>query len=90
MADRVKTTSQEFPNRLPPQDIDAEASILSAILIDNEQMLLLMEREEGADGKPFAIWTNYNTLLKSYTMLFEMIWKEPHDISVTADAPPVS
>ncbi len=60
------------------------------ILIDNEQMLLLMEREEGADGKPFAIWTNYNTLVKSYSLLFEMIWKEPQDISVMADAPPVS
>jgi len=60
------------------------------ILIDNDQMLLLMEREEGADGKPFAIWTNYNTLLKTYSLLFEMIWKEPQDIPVTADAPPVS
>jgi replicative DNA helicase len=43
MADRVKTTSQEFPNRLPPQDIDAEASILSAILIDNESLFDVVE-----------------------------------------------
>ena len=56
------------------------------ILIDNEQMLLLMEREEEADGKPFAIWTNYSTLLKSYTMLFEMIWKDPHEVTATSGA----
>ena len=60
------------------------------ILIDNEQMLLLMEREEEGDGKPFAIWTNYSTLLKSYALLFEMIWKEPNEIPVVADAPQVS
>jgi replicative DNA helicase len=43
MADRVNTTSQEFPNRLPPQDTDAEASILSAILIDNETLFDVVE-----------------------------------------------
>jgi replicative DNA helicase len=43
MTDRLKPTSQEFPNRLPPQDIDAEASILSAILIDNESLFDVVE-----------------------------------------------
>ncbi len=43
MADYAKTTSQNFPNRLPPQDADAEASILSAILIDNEALLDVVE-----------------------------------------------
>jgi len=43
MADQVKNIVQEFPNRLPPQDIDAEASILSAILIDNETLFDVLE-----------------------------------------------
>ncbi len=43
MTNQVKNIVQEFPNRLPPQDIDAEASILSAILIDNETLFDVVE-----------------------------------------------
>ena len=60
------------------------------ILIDGDQMLLLMDRGDEGDGKPFAIWTNYTTLLKSFSLLFEMIWKDPMDITLMAGAPPVS
>ena len=43
MADHTKPAPQDFPNRLPPQDIDAEESILSAILIDNESLFDVIE-----------------------------------------------
>jgi replicative DNA helicase len=43
MADHAKIASQDLPNRLPPQNTDAEASILSAILIDNEALLDVVE-----------------------------------------------
>jgi hypothetical protein len=40
-------------------------------------MLLLMEKEEESQDKPFAMWTNYRTLLQSYGMLFDLMWREP-------------
>ncbi|MCW4035639.1 MAG: hypothetical protein NWE75_00440 [Candidatus Bathyarchaeota archaeon] len=60
------------------------------IISDEEQMLLLMERQQRGEGKPFAIWTNYGTLVNSYKLLFKLIWREPADIALMAGAPPVS
>jgi hypothetical protein len=59
------------------------------IIYDGEQMLLLMERKNAGEGKPFAMWTNYGTLVKSFKLLFEMIWREPIDTVLMAGAPPV-
>jgi sugar-specific transcriptional regulator TrmB len=59
------------------------------IIYDGEQMLLLMERKNDGEGKPFAMWTNYGTLVKSFKLLFEMIWREPIDTVLMAGAPPV-
>lgn len=59
------------------------------IVSDAEQVLLLMEREQEGEGKPFAIWTNYCTLVKSFKLLFNMMWKEPVDVALMAGAPPV-
>jgi sugar-specific transcriptional regulator TrmB len=59
------------------------------ILSDAEQMLLLMEREQEGEGKPFAMWTNYCTLVKSFKLLFNMMWNEPVDVALMAGAPPV-
>jgi sugar-specific transcriptional regulator TrmB len=60
------------------------------IISDSEQMLLIMERDQGGEGKPFAMWTNYGTLLKSFQLLFTKIWREPIDATLMAGAPPVS
>ncbi|GAI30717.1 unnamed protein product [marine sediment metagenome] len=49
------------------------------IISDNGQMLLLMENEQD-DSKAFAIWTNYTTLVKSFRMLFKLIWSSQSDI----------
>ena len=43
MTNQAKAAVQDFPNRLPPQDTDAEESILSAILIDNEALFDVVE-----------------------------------------------
>jgi len=59
------------------------------IISDAEQVLLLMEREQEGEGKPFAMWTNYSTLIKSFKLLFNMMWKEPIDVALMAGAPPV-
>jgi sugar-specific transcriptional regulator TrmB len=51
------------------------------IISDRGQMLLLMNRE-GDDGKPYAMWTNYMTLVQSFRMLFDLLWTEksvPHE-----------
>ena len=45
------------------------------ILSDNGQMLLIMNRE-GDDGKPYAMWTNYMTLVRSFRLLFGLLWAE--------------
>ena len=45
------------------------------ILSDNGQMLLIMNRE-GDDGKPYAMWTNYMTLVQSFRLLFDLLWAE--------------
>jgi len=47
------------------------------IMSDDGQMLLLMEKDEESQDKPFAMWTNYRTLLQSYGMLFDLMWREP-------------
>lgn len=59
------------------------------IISDAEQILLLMEREQEGEGKPFAMWTNYCTLVKSFKLLFNMMWREPVDVALIAGAPPV-
>jgi sugar-specific transcriptional regulator TrmB len=59
------------------------------IISDADQVLLLMEREQEGEGKPFAMWTNYSTLTKSFKLLFNMMWKEPIDVALMAGAPPV-
>jgi len=58
------------------------------IISDSGQMLLLMERDEEGDGKPFAIWTNYTTLVSSFRMLFSLIWKNPSDTILVSEVPP--
>ena len=58
------------------------------IIVDDEEMLLLMDKPE-KDNKAFAIWTNYMTLLKSYRLLFGLVWKEPQNIALMAGAPQI-
>ena len=58
------------------------------IIVDDDEMLLLMDKPE-EDNKAFAIWTNYMTLLKSYRLLFGLVWKEPQNIALMAGAPQV-
>ena len=51
------------------------------IISDNGQMLLLLHRD-GDDGKPYAMWTNYLTLVQSFRLLFDLLWAEksvPHE-----------
>jgi len=60
------------------------------IMSDSEQMLLLMESGQEGDEKNFAIWTNYRTMLKAFSLLFDLIWKDPTEIALMAGAPPVS
>ncbi len=52
---------------------------------DSEQMLLLIEKPYEADGKPYAMWTNYDTLVKSFNLLFSLIWRNPIDPSDLAE-----
>ena len=58
------------------------------IIVDDDEMLLLMDKPD-EDNKAFAIWTNYMTLLKSYRLLFGLVWKEPQNIALMAGAPQV-
>lgn len=60
------------------------------IISDSEQMLLIMERRGAGEGKSFAIWTNYSTLVKSFNLLFSKIWEEPTDTVLMAGAPRVA
>lgn len=61
------------------------------ILSDNGQMLLLLHRD-GDDGKPYAMWTNYLTLVQSFRLLFNLLWAEksvPHeDVTELPELPP--
>ena len=61
------------------------------ILSDNGQMLLIMNRD-GDDGKPYAMWTNYMTLVQSFRLLFDLLWAEksvPHeDVTELPELPP--
>ncbi len=59
------------------------------IVVDDKEMLLLMEKDNKENNKVFAIWTNYMTLLKSYRLLFNLVWKEPQNIALMAGAPPI-
>jgi sugar-specific transcriptional regulator TrmB len=45
------------------------------IISDSGQILLLMDRD-GEDGKPYALWTNYLTLVQSFRLLFDLLWTE--------------
>ena len=49
------------------------------IISDNGQMLLLMRRGEEKGGKPYALWTNYWTLVNSFKLLFNLLWREPDE-----------
>jgi sugar-specific transcriptional regulator TrmB len=49
------------------------------IISDTGQMLLLMRRGGQKDGKPYAMWTNYWTLVNSYRLLFNLLWEGPDD-----------
>lgn len=53
------------------RDID---DIPSFIITDCDQMILLMSHGEEIEGKPYAIWTNYMTMVKSQRMLFNLLW----------------
>jgi len=61
------------------------------IISDNGQMLLLLHRD-GDDGKPYAMWTNYLTLVQSFRLLFNLLWAEksvPHeDVTKLPELPP--
>jgi len=63
----------------------------SFIISDSGQMLLLMNRN-GDDGKPYAMWTNYTTLVQSFRLLFDLLWAEksvPHeDVEELPELPP--
>ncbi len=52
------------------------------IISDNGQMLLLMRRGKEQGGKPYAMWTNYWTLVKSFSLLFNLLWEEKGDKAV--------
>jgi hypothetical protein len=38
------------------------------------EMLLLMNKGYDKNSKPFAMWTNYETLVNSYMLLFSLLW----------------
>ena len=44
------------------------------IISDNGQMLLLMKRGDEKEKKPYAMWTNYWTLINSFSLLFNLLW----------------
>lgn len=46
------------------------------IMSDSSQMLLLMERTQHGGAKPFAMWTNYGSIVKSFRLLFTLLWKK--------------
>ena len=50
--------------------------IPSFIVTDCDQMILLMGEGEAFDEKPYGIWTNYMTLVKTHRMLFDMLWDD--------------
>jgi len=47
------------------------------IISDSQQMILLMEHGRGGNCKPFAMWTNYFSIIKSFRLLFTLLWEEP-------------
>ncbi|MCW3991067.1 MAG: hypothetical protein NWE79_00010 [Candidatus Bathyarchaeota archaeon] len=46
------------------------------IMSDGGQMILLMEQGHGERGKLFAMWTNYLSIVKSFRLLFTLLWKK--------------
>ncbi|KON29563.1 hypothetical protein AC482_06180 [miscellaneous Crenarchaeota group-15 archaeon DG-45] len=62
------------------------------IMTDGGQMILLMERGQGGGGKPFAMWTNYGSIVKSFRLLFTLLWKKELSASILqlAGAEPVA
>lgn len=47
------------------------------IMSDSGQMLLLMKGGREGGGKPFAMWTNYRSIVRAFRLLFTLLWKEP-------------
>jgi len=46
------------------------------IISDSSQMFLIMERGRVEEDKPFAMWTNYKSIVKSFRLLFSLLWKK--------------
>ena len=40
---------------------------------DDNEMILLMADDQ---TKIFGMWTNYSSIVKSYKILFELLWKQ--------------
>jgi sugar-specific transcriptional regulator TrmB len=47
------------------------------IISDKGKMLLIMSREGDVSGKPYAMWTNYGTLVNAFKLLFRLLWEKP-------------
>ena len=41
-----------------------------------------MRRGKEQSGKPYAMWTNYWTLVKSFSLMFNLLWEEKGDKAV--------
>lgn len=52
------------------------------IISDDGQMLLLMTRGDKKEGKPYAMWTNYWTLVNSFKLLFNLLWTGSRDETI--------
>jgi len=48
---------------------------------DGRQMILMMDGER-EEGKPFSMWTNYAAIVKSFRLLFTLLWKREPAASV--------
>lgn len=46
------------------------------LISDKRQILLLMEKKDYEDSKPYAIWTNYESIVKAFNLLFSLLWKK--------------
>lgn len=42
------------------------------LIADEREMILLMDDQNGLSG----MWTNYHTMIQSYSILFNLLWKE--------------
>ena len=48
----------------------------SFIMSDGCQILLMMERGRAGEENPFAMWTNYRSIVKAFRLLFTLLWKK--------------